>query len=480
MTGLKELFKKSSKAAAGMTIIGVSAAAVTLTALTAPGVTGMKPYAAETTATENGWSADGMYWYENGVKQGTEGRGKEIYDPESDAWYWLDAVQNGAKAVNKDVYQESWAGQYADREDGTGKWVRYDENGHMVKGWAENESGRYYFDTETGAMAKGTASIDNIEYFFNTQTGILCDKEFVTIDGNSYWYENGIRQGLEGRGKEIYDPETAAWYWLDAVQNGAKAVNKDVYQESWAGQYADREDGTGKWVRYDENGHMVKGWTGNADGKYYFDTETGAMAKGITTIDGVKYRFDEATGTLVQTADSGEDFPEHAHVYILSSIEEATCTTDGRKIYTCSCGDSYSERIAATGHEWKNKGPIRMDWTYSDGPDDAGCVSTVADVASVTLCATCYYYYGLQDEEFMTRYFKHVYETERQHGAYTVHSVDAVFDLLSCTKCGRYKRGGFAFYEYWTTVDMNHPVSVKLNEEQIKELGLVPGKDKEY
>jgi hypothetical protein len=60
------------------------------------------------------------------------------------------------------------------------------------------------------------------------------------------------------------------------------------------------------------------------------------MAKGITTIDGVKYRFDEATGTLVQTADSGEDFPEHAHVYILSSIEEATCTTDGRKIYTCS------------------------------------------------------------------------------------------------------------------------------------------------
>ena len=45
---------------------------------------------------------------------------------------------------------------------------------------------------------------------------------------------------------------------------------------------------------------MVKDWTGNADGKYYFDTKTGAMAKGITTIDGVKYRFDEATGTKRQ------------------------------------------------------------------------------------------------------------------------------------------------------------------------------------
>ena len=48
--------------------------------------------------------------------RGTTGRGKEIYDPDSDAWYWLDANQGGAKAVSKDVYQES----------NGGKWVRYD------------------------------------------------------------------------------------------------------------------------------------------------------------------------------------------------------------------------------------------------------------------------------------------------------------------------------------------------------------------
>lgn len=24
--------------------------------------------------------------------------------------------------------------------------------------------------------------------------------------GNDYWYENGVKQGMEGRGKEIYDP----------------------------------------------------------------------------------------------------------------------------------------------------------------------------------------------------------------------------------------------------------------------------------
>ena len=85
---------------------------------------------------KNGWVEENgkKYWYEKGVKQGTTGRGKEIYDPDSDAWYWLDAVQGGAMTVSKDVYQESAAGQWADKPDGTGKWVRYDENGHMVKG----------------------------------------------------------------------------------------------------------------------------------------------------------------------------------------------------------------------------------------------------------------------------------------------------------------------------------------------------------
>ena len=76
------------------------------------------------------------------------------------------------KAVSKDVYQESYAGAYADREDGTGKWVRYDENGRMIKGWSQQNGNTYYFDLETGAMAKGSAVIDGAEHYFNTVTGV--------------------------------------------------------------------------------------------------------------------------------------------------------------------------------------------------------------------------------------------------------------------------------------------------------------------
>ena len=234
---------------------------------------------------ENGWYQEypggPWYWYENGVRQGTTGRGKEIYDPASDAWYWLDSVNNGAMAVSKDVYQDS----------NGGKWVRYDANGHMIKGWDTNDDGTYYFDLVTGAMTKGDATIDGLPCSFDTVTGIGLNCAWKRINGKDYWYEGGKRQGYDPnnaayRGKEIYDPASNGWYWLDNVQQGAKTVSKDVYQESSGG----------KWVRYDANGQMIKGWNTNADGTYYFDPITGAMAKGTTTIDGMTYYFDPATG----------------------------------------------------------------------------------------------------------------------------------------------------------------------------------------
>jgi hypothetical protein len=173
----------------------------------------------------------------------------------------------------------------------------------MIKGWQTNGNGTYFFDYTYGTMAKGTVSIEGREYTFDFITGILqpdpVQDGWVIIDGNKFWYENGVRQGTEGRGKEIYDPGSDAWYWLDAVDGGKMAVSKDVYQESEAGQWAgDPETGTGKWVRYDENGHMVKGWQTNGNGTYFFDYTYGTMAKGRANIEGVWYVFNEITGVL--------------------------------------------------------------------------------------------------------------------------------------------------------------------------------------
>ena len=66
---------------------------------------------------------------------------------------------------------------------GTGKWVRYDENGAMLKGWVtiegelavlypEQEGNVYYYDHRTGLMAKGTVTIDGVEHYFDEITGV--------------------------------------------------------------------------------------------------------------------------------------------------------------------------------------------------------------------------------------------------------------------------------------------------------------------
>ena len=73
------------------------------------------------------------------------------------------------------------------------------------------------------------------------------------------------------------------------MDGGAKAVNKDVYQES---------DG-GKWVRYDENGHMIKGENCQNGNWYYFEPVTGAMIHGPWTLpDGRKVYYDLTTGIM--------------------------------------------------------------------------------------------------------------------------------------------------------------------------------------
>ena len=254
---------------------------------------------------------DGKYYfYENGVMATS----KEAYV--NGAWRWFDA--DGSMAVDKDVYLYSSGG----------KWVRYNEDGEMIKGEDYRYGGWYYFEPITGTMMKGPVVLeDGRKVFYDTINGQMLKGEhvingetyvfdendghlisgtdtrfWVHADDKDFWYENWQRQGWDPaneayRGKEIYDPASDAWYWLDNVAHGGKAVSKDVYQESYSA-YPDREDGTGKWVRYDGNGHMVKGWQTTDAGTYYFESITGAMAKGNVTVDGVNYYFDVNTGIL--------------------------------------------------------------------------------------------------------------------------------------------------------------------------------------
>ena len=205
---------------------------------------------------------NGGYWVtKNGQKywrdsDGSLARSKEIYDPESNAWYWIDS--DGTMAHDKDVYLRS----------NGGKWVRYDSNGHMVKGEDYRYGGWYYFDVTTGAMAKGISYVPS-------------------NGGKEVCYDRVTGKMLYGEQYVDYDRKIAGWYLFD--RNTGAMTYGDVYLRS----------NGGKWVRYDRSsGKMVKGLQKQDGAWYYFDGTTGAMAHGRTWVPqwNTWHMFDVVTG----------------------------------------------------------------------------------------------------------------------------------------------------------------------------------------
>ncbi|MBR7071008.1 MAG: hypothetical protein IKI29_02470 [Clostridia bacterium] len=65
------------------------------------------------------------------------------------------------------------------------------------------------------------------------------------------------------------------------------------------------------------------------------------------------------TGNTVSSSSYESDYTEpakHTHDYMFSDItKEATCGEEGVITYSCSCGDSYTERIPkSTSHDWES------------------------------------------------------------------------------------------------------------------------------
>lgn len=65
----------------------------------------------------------------------------------------------------------------------------------------------------------------------------------------------------------------------------------------------------------------------------------------------------------------------HEHEYAEEIVVAATCTESGTVSYTCECGDTYSEEIEPTGHDW-GEYTSNGDATYfADGTKTASCAS---------------------------------------------------------------------------------------------------------
>ncbi|MBQ4284189.1 MAG: Ig-like domain-containing protein, partial [Lachnospira sp.] len=77
---------------------------------------------------------------------------------------------------------------------------------------------------------------------------------------------------------------------------------------------------------------------------------------------------------------SGGSSEEHTHSYTASVTTAATCETAGVRTYTCSCSDSYTEAIPATGHTYSSSYTVDVEATETTaGSKSRHCTAAGCD-----------------------------------------------------------------------------------------------------
>lgn len=76
--------------------------------------------------------------------------------------------------------------------------------------------------------------------------------------------------------------------------------------------------------------------------------------------------------------------PTHTHNYTAVVTAQPTCTTQGTKSYSCSCGDSYTESIPCTDHVWQD----RYETIHHEAEGEMRQVQ-VGTSGDVYICNTC-------------------------------------------------------------------------------------------
>lgn len=84
-----------------------------------------------------------------------------------------------------------------------------------------------------------------------------------------------------------------------------------------------------------------------------------------------------ADGVKTYTCSCGKTYTESikatGHSYSAKTTKEPTCTTEGVKTYTCKCGSTYTESIAAAGHAWGEWTTFKPATTTEKGESRRKC-----------------------------------------------------------------------------------------------------------
>ena len=179
--------------------------------------------------------------------------------------------------------------------------------------------------------------------------------------------EGGNIESDSDEGVDIYYPENPD---ADFVIDEIKDKNDDVYvivEEQFGSGVVklydiNLVDGDGISIQpngtvkvklpHDGRAGEYKVYRVNDDGSY---TDMNATTEGdriVFLTDHFSYYV--LVDVELATALPGDETDGHNHKYVVSEKVDADCTKDGKKVFACECGETYTETVKATGHTFKD------------------------------------------------------------------------------------------------------------------------------
>ena len=377
---------------------------------------------------QNGWmktgwqNIGGTWYYFGGTNDGSMKKNQWIKS--GNKWYYLQA--DGKMAVsqflnigNKSYYVNGNGVMLTGWQRLDGSWYYFNGSGAMQKGWLKLGNKWYYLQADGRMVENQFFDVGNKTYFVNGSGAMLTGWQKL---GNTWYYFNGsgaMQKGWLSLGGK--------WYYLQAdgkmaadqlIQVGGKTyyVNgSGVMQTGWK-----RVDGS--WYYFNGSGAMeVNKWI---SGKYYVGAD-GKMYENTWTPDGY---YVGSNGAWIKNY-TGPKPEAHTHSYSQQFIN-ATCTAEGKVIYTCSCGDTYTETVPKLSHTPGN-------WTEEGGQRVQRCsvCGTVLQTEAITMPTLVY-------NQTLSK------EVLSEINKFRVANGKSAFQdgTLTCTKISRLQAGSNAYH----------------------------------
>ena len=276
--------------------------------------------------------------------------------------FWLD--KNDGLLYNEWVKDES------------GKWLHTDGNGCLVKGWYHAPNGKwFYFNKDTYKMVTGKLTDDHKDYWLDEDAGLLYDSWVQDAKGN--WLhtdDNGVLATGWFKTKSGY------WFYFNQDHTMKTGILTDKGYTFWL----DKNDGllynewvkdeSGKWLRTDGNGCLVKGWFYTTNGKLFYFNDDYKMVTGELTFKGKIYTLDPQEGLV-----SVKDVPiRHTQAY-----------EDGAFAFFKAKGATRALEILNTANY--------ASFTHKGNPNDATAVKNMlASIPEMKVCNALRARHGLK------------------------------------------------------------------------------------